>query len=296
MSFFSIVPEDLSYVANNSSGITLRVARDVDLNFEPDLDITVTRLNNGYKHFFNPGSMGGKFKIDVVFYKSESKVMEQLDNIIRNMIPVKVNTEATDIPNGSYIITDNGSRKQSFKNTTRWELEFTTFVALNVVKYKNDNAAILKALKLAARNGTKTPVEAKLAKCDYKTLKYSKKKKVVKCVKYMQKILYKHKFLAKKQIDGWYGKETAKAVKKFQQAWNKKKIKVHTPGYTGVIVDAGKLVTKTNNQNIALPKNAKITKKQSKKNKSSTIKTQLVKQLKVNGKVDELTFKALCKG
>lgn len=183
----------------------------------PSLKNIINKTGKSIKN--NPYIVDLNKKI-VIDYTKDLPITTVLDYIIRNMTPVLVTTSAIDIPNGTYIITSNSSRKQTYKDTTIWELEFTTYSALNLYKYKNNNSAILKAIKKMKGSGNSTN-KKKLKKCNYKTLKYSKKKKTVKCVKYLQKILKSYKFYSGK-IDGWFGKETVKAVKKFQK---KKKLK-----------------------------------------------------------------------
>ena len=60
----------------------------------------------------------------------------------------------------------------------------------------------------------------KLKACGVSKLKYSSKQKDVKCVRYLQKALTGLK-LYTRQIDGWYGKYTKKAVKDFQKKYKK---------------------------------------------------------------------------
>ena len=67
-------------------------------------------------------------------------------------------------------------------------------------------------------------------------MKYSKTKKFVTCVKYLQKVLKKLK-LYSGVIDGWYGQLTVSAVKKFQKKY-KRKYK---------LTDNGKMNSKTLN-------------------------------------------------
>ena len=240
-SFFSIVPYTKNYLNYSIGAIPLKVIRDSDIDTVPSLAINVSDLANGFKHFINNGSKGVTFKVSVIFHRddefngikdtaSESfKVVEALDKWIRDMTIILVQTKAINIPNGQYIITSNSSRKQTYNEYTVWDLEFTTYTPLNVVKYANDNSAVKKAIakaKKANKKKPKNPNKAKLKKCNYKTLKYSKKKKVVKCVKYLQKILKKNKKYSGK-IDGWFGKDTKTAVKNFQKKYKKKyKLKV----------------------------------------------------------------------
>ena len=128
-------------------------------------------------------------------------------------------------------------------------------------------------MKKAKKNNKKASTKnAKLRKCNYKTLVYSKKKKVVKCVKYMQEVLYKKKYLKKKQVDGWFGKETKEAVKKFQKAYNKKQKKTVKSAANKVAQAVAKTVSK----------------------ETGTKTKAMNKLLPTDGKVDKATWKALC--
>ena len=51
------------------------------------------------------------------------------------MTPLYIVSEAIDVPNGTYIISNNPTRKQDFKQHTVWTLEFTTFNPLNLYKW-----------------------------------------------------------------------------------------------------------------------------------------------------------------
>ena len=224
MVFLSIVPRASEYLEDHSNGLPLKVERGIDV--KPNLNINVTDLSHGYKHFYNGGSKGVTFKITVLIKRDElfngKRVLDLLDTYIRDMTPLMLYSKAIDIPSGAsdyYIITDNGSRKQTLDTYTKWELEFMTYNPAKVYKFKNNNKGIKKALKKSQLHTYQT----KLAKCDYKNLKYSKKKKVTKCVKYLEKVLNKKGYLKKKkEVDGWYDKETRTAVKNFQKKYNEK--------------------------------------------------------------------------
>lgn len=251
MSFFSICNE--SSAKKNSKGIPLRVIRDRGIEVTPQIDIGVTDLlsdkkNTVFKNFYNRGYGGITFTIEVIFKKTDNKssislqsnyypkdyrVLNWVDYYIKNMIPVYVVTEAIDIKNGLYIITDNSRRTQTYKDYTVWSLEFTTFTGLNSVKFTKSTKALSTVIKKYKRSNTKTSSKkktsktakkSKLAKCKTSQLKYTGNKVTnVKCVKYMQEVLYKkYGLLTKRQVDGWYGPKTKNAIKKFQK---KKKLK-----------------------------------------------------------------------
>ena len=244
MSFFNI----LEYTKYNQgyAPIPLKIVQSKGIEVSPDLNIEITNLNKDissnilYKHFFNQGYGGITFKIEVIIHKDERHgeesgplVIDVLSNIISNMIPVMVITDAIDVPDGAYIIKGNSSRKQDFKEYTVWTLEFITYNSLNSVKYTNNNAEVQKSLKnyqIAKKKAvakSKATTKSKLSKCKLTYLKYSSKKKKIACVKYMQLILYKKGYLTKSQVDGWFGKKTTLALKKFQKKYKKKyKLKV----------------------------------------------------------------------
>lgn len=283
MSFMAVMDFTSSEHVDASSYLPLRVERDLEV--VPGMEIAITKLNkNGndaLNHFFNSGYTGITFKA-VILIKSTDMwnnklVINVLHDWFKNMTPLSVVTDALNIPDGQYIISKNPSRKQSYTTSTEWELEFTTYTPLTLFKYKNDNTNVLNALKKNKANKNSSSKKKKntaLAKCNYKTLKYSKQKKVVKCVKTLQKILKKKKYYTG-TVDGWFGKDTTKAVKKFQKAYNKKNVKTTT--VSGVVRN-GAIVTansKTGGSTIVKPKG-------------------INKILPENGKVDKATFNALC--
>lgn len=306
MTFFAL--RDYKNKSNDHSEyLSLRVDIGQGVESVPDMDINITKLNNTggirYNHFFSNGYAGTTFKIRVLI-KSTDKwngayVTNQLHDWFKNMTPLHVVTEAIDVPDGEYLISSNPTRQQNKKGFTEWDLEFTTYTPLALYKYKNNNAAVLKALKKAKAgnksNSKKSAVNTKLKKCGLKYLKYSKKKKTYTCVKYMQQVLQKKKLLTKAQVDGWYGPVTLKAVKRFQITYNKKvKITSKTTNTTKLVVYSGTLVTKTKGKaNISLPAGTKLSKRKANKGASKAVISGISKLLPENGKVDSATFKAL---
>ena len=248
----------ISYYKAGAYPLKLRVIKDDGVQVTPDEQVKITPLKKGkknllYKHFLNVGDGGITFKVNVLIHKNdywpirlfnygkvvldEPKVTTILKKFYNEMTVISIVTDFIDIPNGNYLITKNPSRVQSTENYTVWELEFTTYRAINTVKYVNNNTAIKnaiaktkkkeKTLKERLHDAVKAAQavaanNAKLDKCKLSQLTYSKKKKNVACVKYMQKILYRKGFLTKKQVDGWYGPKTKEAVKKFQKKYKKK--------------------------------------------------------------------------
>lgn len=267
-----------NHITDTSEPITipLKVLTSDGFQVTPDRNITVTDLNKGadgrlYKQFYNRGSGGIKFKITVLINENDTwystvyqkykgvtetdhNLLAILRNIISTMTPVKVVTDAIDIPNQNYIITGSPSRKQTHEGYTEWELEFTTYLPITSVQYKNDNTRVKKAInsakakKVAPKKTASKKVAANqsaLAKCKRSVLVYSKKKKVVPCVKTLQKIL-KQKSCYSGKIDGWFGLLTANAVVKYQAKMKfKKNIRTGKVNKTTYNSLCGKTTTKS---------------------------------------------------
>lgn len=313
MAFMGIMDFASSSNKNANDYLTLRIGVGNGVDVIPDMDINLTDLNksgvNKQKHFFNNGYGGITFKVMAyIRYAAKNKqiiksktdmwgnrpVKDVLHEWFINMTPLSVVTDAIDVPDGRYIITKNSSRKQTHHGVTSWELEFTSYTPLTLFRWKNDNSNVLTALKKnKAKPSSSKNKNEKLAKCNYKVLKYSKKKKVVECVKYLQKVLKKKKCYTG-AIDGWYGKDTTKAVKKFQKKYNKKNITTKTTNtMNGIIVKKGKLLTNTNTQYADVPEGTKINTNAAKSKATKVTIKGINKILPETGKVDKATFKAL---
>lgn len=182
-------------------------------------------------------------EVGVQFVLEDHYLVDILDEYIRNTEPFYITTRATGINNNDlWLITENKERKQEYDdNYVVWDLTFTKLLQYTQAIFKNTNAGVTTALnnyekkkakakkkaeadKKKKQEQAKKKAESKLignynlaTKCNYKNLKYSKKKKVVKCVKYLQEALHKMKYY-NSAIDGWYGSATKEAVKKFQKA------------------------------------------------------------------------------
>jgi hypothetical protein len=242
------------YQGAKNNPLRLRVIRNSGVRVTPSDNIKISDLKKGkkniiYKNFLNAGDGGITFGIRVIIHKKDKwaeklydkktkkyvvnnpKVTTILKKFYAEMIVLNIVTDFIDVPNGNYIISKNPQRVQSTENYTEWELEFTTYRAVNTVKYTNNNSAVKKAIaktkkankKSTSKKTTKSSSSKnkKLANCKLSQIKYSKKQKTVKCVKYMQTVLYKKGYLTKRQIDGWYGPKTKNAVKRFQKKYKK---------------------------------------------------------------------------
>ena len=268
---------------DTKEALKLRIIRDNGIKVTPNFEVSITDLNVSddikYKQFISNNDTSIIFKISILILTSDTydnkPVTEYLLDLINNMRPVSVRTDAINIPEGKYIISKNDSREQTYKTSTVWSLEFITYDPLNLAKFNNDNSAVLKAINKNKSTKKASTIYQKLKKCDYKKLVYSKNKKIVNCVKILQQVLYKKGYLKKKQVTGWFDKNTTTAVKNFQKKYNKKYSVAQTTTNGIISVSAGKLIsgkkakTKVNN-------NVKIRKK-----------------LKTNGKVDKDTWQAL---
>lgn len=167
-------------------------------------------------------------------------LVEVLDYWIRSLTPLNVVSNAIDIANGLYIVTGNSSRKQTYDKFSVWELEFMKYESISstvlfksstkvadsaIKKYNNAKKKKAATAKAKAEAKKKTTAKYKLQhSCKASNLKYSKEKKVVTCVKYMQKILINKKCLVNSSSnrDGWYGPVTKAAVKAFQKKYASK--------------------------------------------------------------------------
>ena len=232
---------------NGKNERRLSIIKDT-LEVVPDFNLNITELNRGkdgtkYKHFFNNGYGGLTFKCQVVIHRGRDKNHDNvklLHNWYIDSTPLIVATDAIDIFHGQnntkwdaglFIITKNSSRKQTSENYTVWDLEFTSYTPLTVYKFKNDNSSVLKALNKATSDKNKsseankikqavalTALQVSFSLCSLSQLKYSKKKKTNECVKKLQQLLQKYKYYLNNKVDGWYGKDTMNAVKKYQKA------------------------------------------------------------------------------
>ena len=268
--FLTIVPRDETYLNYNLNPIPLAVIKNDGVDHTPDVQIKITDLNSGKKRFINTSGEGDRFKVNVIIHKNATvrgirtvkkeleygqglyglygwhgggyyysekqfNLIEALDTWIKNMTIFTVTTKAVDIPNGSYLISGNGRRKQTYDDYTIWELEFIRYVGNIVTAVTWNNTYANKAIATYNKQKEAKAKQAeadknKFKKCNYKVLVYSKTKKVVTCVKYLQTLLKKWGFY-KGAIDGWYGKDTFNAVKAFQTKWKKK----YNIGITGKV-------------------------------------------------------------
>ena len=227
--------------------LPLRVISDSGVEVKDDFQVNITELygpskkGNKHKHFYSDGFGGITFTIKILLKeddvyqsaaynklhgrnkKTKLLVWKLLNTLYINMAPVRVVTEAMDVQNGTYIITNINKKTQVKKGYSEWELEFTTYKSVKFGNFSS-NASLRKAIGgTGKKRKRKQSKRQKLSKCKLKNLRYSKKKtKAIPCVSYMQSVLYRAKFLKKSQIDGWYGWYTAHALKKFQRKYKKK--------------------------------------------------------------------------
>lgn len=258
--FMSLCPRSKDYTGYNVTGIPVKVIQSDGVEITPHIKFSEVELDNGAKYFHNNSGKADKFSITCLLNDDEQltllkkgeteesptntqkvKVTDLLDYFIRQGEPFYVTTRARGISSTNlWRVTENNSRKQHYDDGyIEWSLTFTRYVSFSSAYFKNTNKGVTSALKkyqnkkkkqkkktAKKKAKSKTSVKSQFKKkCKASNLKYSSKKKVVNCVKLMQKILYKkgcYKVNKKSQIDGWYGKQTKDAVKQFQKRYAKK--------------------------------------------------------------------------
>ena len=153
------------------------------------------------------------------------KVTTLLNYWIKKGVPFYIHTDAVGIyKKHSYMVIQQKKRTQNYRDGyVLWDLTFMRWKNIPALKFVKTTAGVKDALKSPKQRliEARTKARKELAKCNYKKIVFSKKKKKVNCVKKMQQVLYLQKFLTKKQVDGWYGPDTKKAVKKYQKKWSK---------------------------------------------------------------------------
>ena len=231
--FLSITPRDTTYIGGVNTGMRLRVIQNDGVDIKPAVKFNSVALNGGQTYFHNNTSNNDSFTISILLHKSDRvgnvAVIAALDYYMRHAIPFYVNTQAIGIKGTDlYLITENGSRNQSRKGYTTWELTFTKYKDIKASYFRTNSKGVNAAIKAHDKLTGLDKVKAKntaykqLAKCDRLKLVYSPKKKVLKCVQYLQYILYLQGFLKKNQINGWYDVNTKMAVKHYQQKYHKR--------------------------------------------------------------------------
>lgn len=327
MVFLSICPRDKRYLEYAVKDIPLRVVLDDGAEISPDVNVKVTDLNKGYKHFKIDSGKGNEMTFTVMIHRKDRitgrtttniggggkdaknavnltnkagkvihgsgdiwgsdsegnlvivdsydvfspaintsapkminvyenlSVYTMLNYFYRHGVPLILKSDSLIIPSDSvWLITKNPSRKYERGGWFYWELTFTRYVPVKYAAFTKVNKGVQRALKKAkskkkAKVSAKTKLRKQLGKCNRNVLVYSKKKKTVACVKTLQQYLNKD-LGTKLVIDGWFGKETTKAVKKYQTKYSKSfglkpTGKINQLTYN-VMIGKGKLVTKTN--------------------------------------------------
>lgn len=231
--FLSISPRDTSIIENITTGIPLRVVRG-SVDVKPDIKFDKTDLNNSQDFINNRSANKDSFDITVMIHYDDrigsQRVVDVLGYYIIQGVLWYVNTRAVGIKKTyTYMITKNDNRKQERDDGyVYWDLTFTKYTPITYSQFKNTNKVVQNAIKQHDKLTGKAEAKAKntaytqLAKCDRLKLVYSPKKKVLKCVQYLQYVLYLNGFLTKKQINGWYDVNTKMAVKHYQQKYHKR--------------------------------------------------------------------------
>lgn len=216
---------------------------DVDVDFKiKSTDLNTDASNNKYRKFHNNGNGGVTFKIDVIIDKDESwgygkqggadfvyygvkyparaRIKVWLDFWYTNMTPLYIVSDAIDVPNGKYIISNNPTRKQNYRKHTVWTLEFTTYRPLDLQVWEANPSLSKYTGKTTANASAKN---TKLANCELKNFIYSpnKKENTTQCTRWLQEKLYQLGFMDKLYTTGWYNNDVANAVKEFQSKYQK---------------------------------------------------------------------------
>ena len=239
MSFLTIIPRDKQYLKYSLQKIPLKIIQNNGVEVIPDVNISVKDLNEGKKQYLNHSSKINTFKVSVIINKDETvegvkgnshkkwTVLKLLDGWIRDMTVLMITTQAIDVPDGNYIISKNNSRKQEFTQYTIWNLEFTSYVGVNIGKLKLYNAKTKKAIKKYNQIKERNRDNNKFKKCK---LKKMKRKKSNNCCYILNKKLASKGFIKaktwksmkKKKTHKKFSKTTTKALKKFQKKYKKK--------------------------------------------------------------------------
>jgi len=230
--FLSITPRDTSIIEFLNTGIPLRVVSG-SLSVKPDIKFDKTDLNNSQDFINNRSANKDSFEITVLLNYNDrigsQRVVDVLGYYMIQGVLWYVNTRAVGIKKTyTYMITKNDSRKQEYDDGyVLWDLTFTKYTPITYSEFKTSSKAVQNAIKQHDKLIGKAEAKAKntayeqLRKCDRLKLAYSPKKKVLKCVQYLQYVLYLQGFLTKKQINGWYDVNTKMAVKHYQQKYHK---------------------------------------------------------------------------
>lgn len=234
-----------------NSGLALKVVQENGVEVTPNFNVKTTELRDGYKNFKANNDDTINFKIDVIirynetwgyghagkdyppwtfdgeaFYSQRWYVTKWLEYWMKNMRPLYVVSDAIDVPNGTYLLTENSSRTQNFREYTVWTLEFTTCKDFRIWRWDNDNSAVRATIDSLVNPKQEemnigqimATWNAILGTCT--DIVYSKTQNYTDCNKLMQYKLYFMGYLREDQVDGWYGNVTMEAVKKFQRDYN----------------------------------------------------------------------------
>lgn len=251
--------------ADIDGGLPLKILSDKGVDTTPNFKVKTTDLSYGYKNFKGNDDDTITFKVDVIIksddkwgymfkrnpldyegfgYHNRMRISRWLDMWMKNMTPLYVVSDAVDVPDGTYLITKNSSRKQTYRDYTIWTLEFTTFKNLELYRYENDNAIVQSAIEAltpktssSSSSSSNSTSGKSLKDCKASDIKYSTSKVVTECNKLVQKKLYELGYLCcpDTNIDGWYGTVTLNAVKQFQKDQNNKGHNLKVDGIVGEV-------------------------------------------------------------
>lgn len=248
---------------NEALKMKLKVTGDVSV--ERNYKVTETQVYknaNNFSPFVFHNTGKGDYSFKVTVANKNNNINDYLDYCYVNAIPMNVVVDTHTIPNMLYRIVEASDRTVIRRNYTEWKLKFTSYTDIKVTeKSKTTAQANTNTLANQIKKCTLKKWTKKTYVINSKTGK-KVKQDVNDCNKIVLKILYKKGFLKKKYIgtnwDQWYKRKITKkkksnlkdtngnaavlvvktnktetvwpckvALKKFQKAWNKKKLKPH---------------------------------------------------------------------
>ena len=233
------------------NALPLRIIRSGGIDTTRDFDLKITDLNTNqrnekFKNFHNTGDGGIEFKVDVIInpkeswgygkqgqadfvyygvkYPARARIPVWLNFWFTNMTPLYVVSDAFDVPNGQYIISDTPKRNQDMDHYTRWSLEFTEYREISLHKWAPSQSLS----KYTGKTVPATAVNTNLANCDLTNFKYRREfdpNYTTKCNRWLRDKLYQLGFLSYEDYNsgtgqsGWYGPAVLGAIKQFQKKY-----------------------------------------------------------------------------
>ena len=247
---------------NDSLTLKLKVTGDVTVDREFKVVSTQLHKYNNFAPFIFHDNGDGYYSFTVTIIMKNDWDYYKLDYLYRNRIPLNIVVDAYSIPNGFYMMSDATSRKVIRSKVWELDLKFTRYFDISIskkfAKQKHVDELTKKISKCTYAKWTKKTYVI------HSKTKKKVKQDVNDCNKIVLQILNKKGFLNKKFIgtnwEQWYKRKKVEvtktksklkdtsgnaatlvekkktnetetvypckvALKKFQKAWNKKKLK-----------------------------------------------------------------------